>query len=257
MNNEPNVLIWDIETGYNVATIFSLLNHNMLPASAIINERYIISGAFKRLGMGGAPFSVSLLGDINRFKKDPTDDKYVVTEIHKILSEADAIVAHYGDNFDIKFFNTRAVFHGLDPLPPIIQIDTYKIAKSKFKFNSNRLDYIGKFLGLGGKIHTTWELWLRCLNGNRAAVKEMVKYNKQDVALLEKVYQKLAPYVPAKVNRALYHAGEVCALCSSPNIHPRGYTHTRTRTYRRFKCGDCSHWTQSTRCEPETTAQQK
>lgn len=251
--NKPNVLIWDIETGFNVAGIFELFPRNGIYYKNIINEKYIISAAFKKLGEGKV-WAYSLLDDPERFKKDPTDDYVVVKAIHETLSQADAVVAHYGDKYDIKFVNTRSIYHGFGPLPPVIQIDTYKIAKAKFLFNSNRLNYIGNYLGLGSKISTNQALWMDCLRGIKRAVTDMVTYNKQDVLLLEKVYQKLAPYVPAKLNRLLFNEGdECCPLCGSENLKPRGWSYTRTRTYRRFKCGDCSHWSQFTRCETSTT----
>jgi hypothetical protein len=245
MSDTPNILIWDLETGYNVATIFSLFNKRPIPPDAIQQERYIICGAYKLLGQGSTR-AISLLGDLDRFREDPTDDSYVVRELHKVLSEADALVAHYGDNFDSRYFNTRAVFHGLDPLPDIPQIDTYKIAKGKFLFNSNRLDYLGKFLGLGGKISTNQELWARCYRGEQKAVREMVAYNKQDVDLLEAVYQKLAPYAhqaQRKVNMNLWFGdNNVCPTCGSDNLHRRGYRYTRVSEFARFQCQACGSW---------------
>lgn len=239
------IIVWDIETGYNVATIFSLFT-KYTPFTAIQQERYMICAAYTELG-SGVMKSISLLGDKARFKKDPADDYYVVTKMHKVLSEADAVIAHYGDNFDMKFFNTRALYHGLPPIPPLIQIDTYKIAKAKFLFNCNKLDYLGQYLGLGKKIATDHKLWLDCLKGNQRAVKDMVTYNRQDVALLEAVYHKLAPYANTKIN--LSHGEIACPNCASYNLRARGFRSTLTNRYRRYVCNDCGKWSHSTRSE--------
>lgn len=253
---DPNILLWDLETGYNVATIFSLFTRSgMLPYQAIQQERYIICGSFKTLGKGKTR-AVSLLGDRDRFNEDPTDDEFVVRSLHESLSEADALVAHYGDNFDIKFFNSRAIYHGLDPLPEIPQIDTYKIAKNKFLFNSNKLDYLGQFLGVGEKIKTDEGLWAACFQGKVSAVRDMVTYNIQDVDLLERVYQKLAPYAQQaqrKINMNHYYGdNNVCPTCGSGDLHRRGYRYTRVSKFARFQCQECGSWSSAPIRKDET-----
>ena len=238
------VIIWDIETCFNIAAIFGLFEDRTSPSN-ILKERYVICVAWKELNEKKT-HAVSVLDDMPRFLKDPNDDYYVVKRIHEVLSGADAIVAHYGDAFDIKMFNSRVIYHKLPPLPNLIQIDTYKLAKSKFKFNSNKLDYLGTYLGVGKKMSTTPGLWMKCLQGNQSAIKEMVKYNKQDVDLLEDVYKILAPYTPNKINRALISNTHVCPLCESSNLHKRGFTYTKTATWQRYNCTDCGHWSKGT-----------
>lgn len=240
---EPKILIWDIETSHTVAAIFSLYQDG-IPATNVLEEWYIICAAWKWLGESKTS-AVSVLDDSRRFLVDPNDDYHVVKTLYDVLSEADAIVHHYGDNFDIKKLNTRLAYHGFGPLPPIIQIDTYKICKSKFKFLSNKLDYVGRYFKLGGKVATSPGLWLQCLQGNRKAIKEMVAYNKQDVDLLEKVYLKLAPYAPAKLNMNHFYGDEddpVCPKCGGAHLQSRGYRYTVLSKYRRFQCQECGSW---------------
>lgn len=246
---DPKILIWDLETGYAESAIFSFFN-DRIPHDNLLKEWYIICGAYKWLGDTKTK-AVSVL-DYNN--KDTTDDYYVVKHLYEILSQADAIVHHYGDNFDIKKFNTRLIYHGFDPLPNIIQIDTYKIAKSKFKFMSNRLDYIGKYLGVGGKIHTTPGLWMRCLRGVKSAIREMVAYNKQDVNLLEAVYLKLAPFVPSKLNFNHFYGEfeKVCPTCGDTNLQKRGFRLTRIAKWQRFQCQGCGAWSSAPIKENET-----
>lgn len=246
---KPNVLIWDLETGLNKLALFGLYNNNYIPPDAILQERYIICGSFRMMGEKRVK-SVSVLDDPARFKKDPSDDEHVVRELHKVISKADAIVGHNGDNFDMKFFNGRALFYGLDPLPRITQVDTLKIAKRFFRLNSNRLDYLGEYLGLGRKISTTQQLWLDCLAGKKGAVREMVRYNKQDVNLLEEVYNKLRPYDDKGPNFNLYERGSdpVCPHCGSVHLQKRGFQHALTRVYQRYQCTECGGWTRDVTC---------
>jgi len=132
--------------------------------------------------------------------------------------------------------------HGLPPLPPVSTIDTYKVAKQKFNFNSNKLDYIGRYLDLGGKMSTPKGLWLKVLVGDPKAIQTMVEYNKRDVTLLENVFLKLRPYIPNHINRELYGA-EGCPRCGSKKTQSRGTYYAQTRTYRRWQCvGECKGW---------------
>jgi hypothetical protein len=70
--------------------------------------------------------------------------------------------------------------NGLEPIDEKKYFDTKVASKSKFRFNSNKLDDIGHYLGLGRKINTGgFELWKGCLAGDMKAWDHMIKYNKQ------------------------------------------------------------------------------
>jgi len=108
-------------------------------------------------------------------------------------------------------------------------LDTLKKARSHFRFNSNRLDYIGKFLTGEGKIGTSFQLWkdivlLDCPK----AMKKMVAYCKEDVALLERVYKLMQPFITHNTNVAATLGGEryECPNCASGNVgvHRRRFT---------------------------------
>jgi uncharacterized protein YprB with RNaseH-like and TPR domain len=214
---KPRVLYWDIETSLELVSVFDLKYNDFIDPSNIYQERHLISAAWQWEGEEKV-HSVSLLDFPSMFKKDPHNDKGVCEKLHEVLSSADCLVAHNGDSFDTKYVETRMLFHGLSPLPVIPSIDTYKIAKNRFKFNSNKLDYLGHYLGLGRKIQTTKGLWLGALKGDPKAIKEMVTYNKQDVVLLKKVFQKLQPFCQNHINRQLFGQTEGCPRCGSKKV---------------------------------------
>jgi hypothetical protein len=237
---EPKILIWDIETSHNIAAIFRLFE-DYTSHENILQERFVICAAWKWLGEEKVS-AVSILDDPKRYAKDPCDDRYVLEELHAVLSEADVIIAHNGDQYDIKFAEGRMLFHGLPALPPIPSIDTLKVAKSRLLLNSNKLDYLGRYLGLGKKIKTSNDLWIGVLKGDRASIKEMVTYNKQDVILLEKVFLKLRPYCANHINRQLLGDGDGCPRCGSAKVQRRGIHKAISRTYQRFQCQACYGW---------------
>lgn len=238
---EPKILLWDVENTHNIVATFGMWNVNIFHEN-ILQEWFMLCASWKWFGEKKVG-SVSLLDDPVRFKADHTDDYYVIAKVHEILSEADAIVAHNGDKFDLKKFNARAIKHGLTPIPPVVQIDTLKIAKKHFNFNFNKLDYLGHYLGVGQKIDTNNQLWLDCLHGKRKAIKEMKDYNIEDVNLLERIYIKLAPYTDAKLNfNHFFGEGHICPTCGSEDLQKRGFRLTRAARHQRFQCNECGSW---------------
>lgn len=251
VNSPIKILIYDIETSLQPVAVFGLKYNDFISPDNILAERHLVSVCWKWLGEKRV-YSVSLLDDPKRFTRDPHDDKHIASVFHKVLGEADVIVHHNGDHFDLRYLKTRMLVHGLPALPPITSIDTYKIAKQQFLFNANRLDYLGKLLGLGGKTDTPKGLWLDVLRGDKTAIKTMVVYNRRDVTLLEDVFKKLQPYIPNHISRELF-GGTGCPRCGSNKVHSRGVHRAITRTYQRFQCQKCFGWFRLLKCDRPST----
>lgn len=246
--SEPRILLFDLETSHNLLAKFDLREEYSSYHNIII-ERHLFCAAWKWQGTKRTE-AVSLLDDRRRFKRDIHDDYHVVKTLHGIIGEADALVAHNGARFDIKWLAGRVLKHGLPPLPPVPMIDTLQVARRSFLLNSNRLDYLGQYLGLGRKIETPQGLWIRALHGDAKALKEMVTYNKGDVDLLEAVFEKLRPYMSEHVNRHLF--GKTgCPRCGSTKVQSRGFRYALTRKYRQYQCCGCGGWWKSTTPEPQ------
>jgi len=165
--------------------------------------------------------------------------------LHELIDEADILVAHNGNKFDVPVMNTAFILEGLGPPSPNKYIDTLAIARRHFKFFSNRLDYLGEFLGLGRKVeHEGFGLWLKCMDDDPEAWSKMIEYNKQDVRLLERVYRKLRPWI--KTHPSVIVDKDImapaCSRCESHNIQYRGYAVTNVSKWRRFQCQDCGGW---------------
>lgn len=185
-NNQGKILIYDIETSYNIGKFWRAgYNLNINPGD-IIHERAIICISYKWLGEEQV---YNLTWDKNQC------DKFLLEQFIPILDEADMIVAHNGDRYDLKFIKTRALKHNLKMLINYKQFDTLKVAKAKFMFNSNKLDYISKFLGAEGKISTEMKLWDDIiLRKCPKALIKMLDYCDEDVRQLEVVYNALVSW---------------------------------------------------------------
>lgn len=247
-NKRPKILIWDIENSHNLVLSFDLgsKHGDYIPHGNIIQERHFFCIGYKWLGEKTI-HNISLLDDPKRFKKDIHDDYYVISEFRKILEEADGMIYHNGDKFDLPMLNARLAFHNLPPVPKIPSIDTKKVAWNNFRFNSNRLDYLAKFLGYKGKTPTSGGLWIDCFHGSKEALKEMVKYNKNDIDINEFVYDRLSPFMKTNpINAAAYKGGIHCVRvgCEIDKLQWRGFNTTSGGSkYQRFQCG-CGKWGQ-------------
>lgn len=234
--SKPKILVFDLETLPHIGFSWQKWQTNML---AFTQEGCIATFAAKWLGE--KEVIVKGLPDYKGYKPWSYDDKALVVELHKLVDEADVTIAHHGDQFDTKVFNSRCIFHKLPPPSPVKTIDTKKIAKRVGRFVSNKLDDLGESLGEGRKIRTDFDLWRGCIEGDLAAWKKMKAYNAQDVLLLERVYLRLRPWDKHHPNHGIYNADAVCPKCGSANVQFRGYSCTQTRRYRRFQC-ECGGW---------------
>lgn len=170
-------------------------------------------------------------------------DKQLIKKFIKTLGEADEIIAHNGDRFDVKEIRTRAIQEGLLMFPKYRTFDTLKKARKYFNFHSNKLDYLGRVLNVGKKLdHEGRELWDKVEAGNKTALKKMVDYCEQDVLLLEDVFHVLSPYIDHNTNHAIQLGGQKydCPNCGS---HKVSLCHTDTTPMgyikRHMKCHSC------------------
>ncbi len=233
------VLIWDIETLPNVAASFGVWKQNISPA-AIMNTSSLICASWKWLGEDKV--HTLSIADYEGFRKDVFDDRALVKDLKEVLLQADILVHHNGDNFDVKYFNGRLLANGFTALPRIQTIDTYKVAKNKFRINFNRLDYLADLLGIEGKHKIDMSVWLAIIQGKKSAVRYMEKYNRQDVLILEKIYDKLLSYIPTHPDLRTAGNDRInCPICQG-KLLLRGFHYTKTAKKQRYCCKGCGSW---------------
>jgi hypothetical protein len=240
------ILLIDIETAPSLGYTWGKYDQNVIEFE---RDWFILSFAYKWLETTGV--TVHALPDFKGYKKALYDDKAMVTELWKILDQADIVIAHNGDSFDIKKINARFLVHGLLPPSTYKTVDTLKVARKHFKFDSNRLNDLAKTLGVGGKLpHIGFALWKGCMAGDPEAWEVMKQYNAQDVALLEAIYLRLRPWAANHPDVNLFGdsghnvSGATCPNCGSSHTHRRGMAVARTRRYQRLNCQSCGTWFQ-------------
>lgn len=161
----------------------------------------------------------------------------ILQELYDLFDEADIVVAHNGDKFDIKKINTRLVRFFDTPPSPFISIDTLKLARQNFAFTKNNLGELGLFFGIGGKMqHTGYDLWRGCIEGDRKAWNTMRRYNIRDVELLREIHHLLRGW--ARSHPVVLDMGEFgCPSCGGHEYEKRGVRRTVAGTfYQRYRC---------------------
>jgi DNA polymerase III epsilon subunit-like protein len=258
MKDPRKILLIDLETSHDLLAKFGLYPEYTNPEN-IIKGASIICAAWKWLDKKEI-YSANVADHPKAFAKDRNNDKNVVLELKKAMEIADVVVAHNGDKFDIKWFNTRCLYHGIDEIAPPFTVDTLKIAKKHYRFSSNKLDYLGKYLGVGRKIKTHNHWWLAIVDVS-VPVKEAIKlakkmeaYNKMDVMLLERVFKKLR-HRCIMPNANLFHDTPIalCPNCGSEHLIRHGNYTNKSGRYQRLKCQDCGTWSMERKSLQTTT----
>lgn len=229
------ILMLDIESSPNTAHIWGLWDQNV-SLSQLLESSYVLCWAAKWLG-NDRIFWRRSYGKNGRYRKD------MLKAIHCLLNQADAVVHYNGTRFDIPTLNKEFLLHNMARPSPSKEIDLLKVARNQFKFTSNKLDYVVRALGLGEKIkHRGHELWIGCMNNNQECWKEMEAYNKHDVLILEKLYNRLLPWIRNHANYSSHQQKPVCPNCGSYQSHRQGFSMTQTGKYPRFQCQQCGSW---------------
>jgi predicted RNA-binding Zn-ribbon protein involved in translation (DUF1610 family) len=234
------ILLVDIETAPKRAFVWGMWKQNIAPKQ-MISDWFMLTWAAKWYGSDEI-FAEKLSSDEVMHE----DDKRILYPLWYLMDKADVVIGHNGDRFDVPSINTRFLMHDMSPPSPYRTVDTLKIAKRHFRFTSNRLDYLGDVLGVGRKIDTGgFELWEKCLKGDEKAMDDMLTYNKQDVFLLEDVYDKLKPFAKIHPSHAATEEEQVCPKCGGDHMIKRGFAYTNTARYQRYRCMECGSWSRS------------
>lgn len=232
---EAKILSLDLET-------FPMLYYSWRPwdSRALEVLEYSIIISFSAKWLNGKHVTKAIC-DYNT--RNP--EKSLIQDLWVMINEADIVVAHNGKAFDFGRMNSAFLKFKLPPPSPVQKVDTLKVAREVFGFDSNSLENLVQFLGLGEKMATGgYDLWKQCRAGDPKAWAKMKKYNAHDVTLLERVYLTMRPWMSNHPNLNLYAKNECCPKCGGPStkIQSRGDYQAKTRLYNRYQCRTCFGW---------------
>ena len=186
-----NILYIDLEISKSL-----VFNYGLRVPSTYINPddlyrpRYVICWAASYLGSDKVWSECVTQKEAKRW-----DDKRILGKLRDLMESADIIAGHNVQSFDIKHANARFLINGMEPVVHKKVLDTLKIARSKFAFESNKLDYISKILGFRPKDDVTNKDWLKIVtSGDEATLKKIKKYCRGDVRSGKDILDTLMKY---------------------------------------------------------------
>lgn len=237
------ILTADVECTPMTVKTYSLKVNGYISPKAIVSDWNLLGAAWKWLGEDRCPaISVS--------HRDTSNDYEVVGALHNVISEADMIIGHNFDKFDLKKFNTRCLKHGIPPVPPKRIYDTLKKSRKYFDLPSHSLYYVCKFLGLDPKDEAPD--WDKVMAGDVEEIRKMRTYNRQDVISNEQLYLKIRAFDHQHPDLNGFHPirdtlGEkvhVCPNCLSPNLRNDSPVYNKRGKLVRYlyQCLDCNRW---------------
>jgi DNA polymerase elongation subunit (family B) len=228
----------DLENSPIIGAVWEMWEADVL---WVEQDWYLYSYSVKWLD--GKQKTLALTDFPKTFKKNCHDDSALIKSLWQVFDEADIVVAHNGNAFDIKKANARFMHHKLKPYSPFASVDTLSEARKRFKFSSNKLDSVCQALGIGSKVvNTGKDLWKRCWWGDKAAFKEMKVYNAHDVYLLEQLYLYLRPWMNQHPNLRLFDRKDGCPNCGSTKLQKRGVYHLVSHDKEKWTCMGCGKW---------------
>jgi DNA polymerase elongation subunit (family B) len=233
----PKILLFDIETAPAEVYTFQFWKTNVRH-DQIKKDWFVLSWAAKWL------YSSDIMSDIVTPKEAiEGDDKRVLKGIWKLFEEADVVIAHNGDRFDIRKLNSRFFINKMKPTSPYRSIDTLTQSRKIFAHSSHRLDHISYLVSKKNKLDTDFQLWVDCVNGKQESLDYMLKYNREDTLILEEVFVEMAPWMRAAPNMALYIQCEepICGslACGSNDLTLCGEYTTNVARYDAYRCNTC------------------
>ncbi len=238
------VLLLDIETAPNTVYCWGLFDQN-ISHDQVKETSSILCWSAKWLHEAEVMYK-----SVQR-----TSEKKMLEKIHGLLGEAEVVIHYNGQKFDIPVLFKEFVKAGFTPPSTFKQVDLYRAVRRMFRFESNKLDAVCQALGLGQKSkHRGFGLWVGCMEGDKACWQEMETYNRNDVVILEQLYDRLLPWIPNHPHAGLINGKqEACPSCGKQKyLIRRGTQTSRLGVYQRFQCTACGAW-----CRARTSEKRK
>lgn len=235
---KSKVLIYDVENAANIGLYFGRSYDAQI--GKVIQSTFVFGFAYKWLGEKKT--HSCYIWDFPLYKKDPKNDIKVIKKWAELMEQAEVVVGHNSDSFDNKVMMGRLIYHRLPPVHLPQSFDTKKAIKRVARYDSNKLDDLGEYFGIGRKVkHDGMDMWWGCMTGDKKYQKEMVTYNIQDVDLTERLYLLERTYAASHPNMSTI-AGkpDICPKCGSDKgFQANGFRFTKSTKYQRFICKNC------------------
>lgn len=227
------VLFWDLEVAPLLAWMWSLSQDRVDPGH-VVQEAFLLGWGAQWRGSSVVHSAV-----LTPEEALAQDDSRVVGEIADLVREADMVVAHNGQRYDLRVLSARVLALGLEPLGPVQMLDTYLLAKRDFRLASLSLGHLAKVLGAPAKQSLPFSEWAKAYRGDYVALRKIRQYVRQDVRTLAAVFEAMLPHYRSLPR---LRDGNGCPYCGSMDLKKRGVRRTAAATWQRYQCGSCGRY---------------
>lgn len=241
-HHEPRILTIDAETTALRIRAWGIWEQNAIR----VDERsHVLCVSYKWMDEKKV-HNISMRDD-PKYKPGVMNDRYVIEKVRDLLDEADIVVTQNGISFDIPIFRGKMAEYGIPPFSPFRNIDTKVLSKKLFRFESNKLEDLVKYMKLDHKTNPGgFGVWEGCERGDPKSWNLMEKYCDNDVAITEKYYLRIRPYMEQHPNlNVITGRLSSCKGCGKPKPQARGWGYTNTAKYRKYQCvgaDGCGLW---------------
>lgn len=191
-----NILYIDLEVSKSWVFNYGLrVPSTYLNTEDLYREYFIICWSASYVGQEKVWSDCVTKKEVLDWHKGKSPDARILGRLQELMESADMIAGHNVDRYDVKRANTRFLLNGLEPVTDKKTLDSLKMARSKFTFESNKLDYISQRLGFRGKDDIRNSDWLNIVTtGDEKTLKKVLKYNRGDVTNGKAVLERLMKY---------------------------------------------------------------
>lgn len=169
--------------------------------------------------------------------------------LHDFFDEVDVVVGYNNKRFDDPWVLGELLSEGFSKPSPVKSLDLFQAVRSNTRYLSKKLDYVADRLLDDKKVDVnTLQLARECYSEDEKvrtkARRLMKKYNCQDTNLLPRVVEVMKPFL--KMPHPVSDNPNSCHACGSLDLQRRGFAHTLTGKFQKFRCNSCGSWFRDT-----------
>jgi hypothetical protein len=196
----PKVLYLDIETALMKVYVYDLYVPNKrINKEMIAQNSFVITWSAAWLNPDNTIRS-QMSGTVTTAEAKKQNDKRIITDIHALMDEADYVVTHNGNRFDVKVLNWRFLLYRL-PFPEYKKIDTFALS-NQTRPPSRGLEPLSLALGGEAKKGLDRAEWIEIVEtGNPKLLAKARRYCRGDVKEGVGVYRYYAEAIEANGKR--------------------------------------------------------
>ena len=161
--------------------------------------------------------------------------------VWEVFDRADLIIGHNADRFDARHLMGGWAEMGLPAPSPYKVIDTLKIARGTFAYESNTLDALNKRLGIDAKTDKyDSRVAKAAVAGDKEAQDRIRFYNMGDIAASEALFDRLRPYARNIPHLGMWTDDEMaCPSCGHTMTATGKTVHANVQRYEHLTCPNC------------------